>query len=399
MPVRLATTGLTVGSTSMCRRTWPVAAPSRYLPASAAIPYPAVGNYPKPGQWCTDRPSFIVMAAKRDPFVLAHELMHVIQFSHRYATCAEPIAFWDEGGADWAGDYVYPDSQYELHNHGFLLKSPAAFSSPTNRSYEYWPFWMMLHHTAGIDVLKSVFTQLKTKQAIPAVGAAIPGGWAKQVPRLALTVWNQEPIGTSGWSIDEGFKNWDNWTGVPEMAKPTNAKLNGATQQTLPLPKTSSTLQDSFEALAIGGIQEVDINDPKIREIQFQNALAGKPAHVDAMVQYEDGSWELKNWSGRPTSRCASMTWIRTSRSLWCSRRTSARTTSRYLATRSACVTAAVRSTSRPRVGPRPAIGAWQGPHCRAAATRQAPRTSPSPQARRTSARSSASSRPLRLPC
>ena len=87
------------------------------LPAGVTLPYPAVGNYPAQGQFCTDRPSFVVLAGGREPFVLAHEFMHVVQFSHRYATCKEPTAFWDEGSADWAADYAYPDSQYELANH------------------------------------------------------------------------------------------------------------------------------------------------------------------------------------------------------------------------------------------------------------------------------------------
>jgi hypothetical protein len=267
---------------------------------AAAVPYPAVGNYPVSGQWCTDRPAFIVIAGKRDPFVLAHEFMHVIEFSHRYATCKDPISFWDEGVADWAGDYVYPNSQFELTNHDFLLSVPTWLSSATSsRDYQYWAFWMMLQHTQGIDVLKNVFTQLQSKQALAAVDAAIPGGWKQQLPRLALTVWNQEPIGSSGWPIDEGFNTWDDWTGTPQVSKPIDAKLNGASERTVSLQKASS-LQTSLEPLSIGGIQEVDINDPKIREIQFQNALASKPAHVDAMVQYADGSWELKDWTGKP---------------------------------------------------------------------------------------------------
>ena len=270
------------------------------LDVAAAVPYPAVGNYPVSGAWCTDRPAFIVIAGKRDPFVLAHEFMHVLQFSHRYATCKAPISFWDEGGADWAGDYVYPSSQYELTNHKWLLSSPTVFSSAASpKAYQYWAFWMMLERNEGIDVLNSVFTQLQSKQALAAVDAAIPGGWAKQLPRLALTVWNQEPIGSSGWPIDEGFDTWDNWTGTPEASKPVDASLHGASERTLPLPRASS-LETSFEPLSIGGIQEVDVNDPKVREIQFQNALASKPAHVDAMVQYADGSWELKDWSGKP---------------------------------------------------------------------------------------------------
>ena len=158
---------------------------------------------------------------------------------------------------------------------------------------------MMLHRTAGIDVLKSVFAQLKTKQVIPAVGAAIPGGWAKQLPRLALTVWNQDPIGASGWTIDQGFKDWDDWTGKPTVSKVVEANLGGAAQRILALPPTPTNLETSFEALSIGAIQEVDVTDPDVREIQFSNALAGKPAHVDAMIEGDDGTWRLEDWSGK----------------------------------------------------------------------------------------------------
>ena len=112
------------------------------------LPYPALGNYPIPGKWCS-RPAFTVIYPGLDNFVLAHEFMHALQFAHRYKTCDEPIAFWDEGGANFAADIVYPDSQYEQRTADSLLTHPTWFSSPRTAKYDYWPFWMMLQRENG----------------------------------------------------------------------------------------------------------------------------------------------------------------------------------------------------------------------------------------------------------
>ena len=55
------------------------------LPGAPAVtrPYPAVGNFPVRGQSCTDRPAFMAVKRYVDPFTLAHEFMHAIQFAHR----------------------------------------------------------------------------------------------------------------------------------------------------------------------------------------------------------------------------------------------------------------------------------------------------------------------------
>ena len=116
---------------------------------AVTLPYPAVGNYPVPGRFCTDRPAFVLADPDLEVFVLAHEFMHALQLAHRYRSCDEPVAFWNEGQANWAADYVYPTSQYEQRHAPELLNAPTSSSSPYDASYGYWPFWIMLQRENG----------------------------------------------------------------------------------------------------------------------------------------------------------------------------------------------------------------------------------------------------------
>lgn len=269
------------------------------------LPYPALGPYPVPGKWCTDRPAFTVIYPGLDIYVLAHEFMHAIQFAHRYKTCDEPVAFWDEGGANFAADMVYPNNQYEQRNFPYVLTDPVSvFSSARHADYEYWPFWMMLQRENGVGVLNNVFAQLQTKQAIDAVDAAIPGGFAKQIPRLGLTVWNQAPNGAAGFPVTADFRTWDRWNRRPPATRVPIAlgqQPNGLF--TIHVSNGTSMARNSSRPvlypLSIGGMHEVVITDPNIKELKFRNALAGKPAHVDAMLHTVGGSWRLEDWTSK----------------------------------------------------------------------------------------------------
>ena len=156
--------------------------------------------YASGGKFCTNRPSFILARAGLSNWALAHEFMHVLQFSHRYASCDEPISWWDEGGATWAGDFVYPDDNFEQRTFPGLVADPLK-ADLTKLDYEAWPFWMMLQRTQGTGVLRSIFAQLAAQRSVPAVDAAISGGYAKQIPRFYLHVFNQSPVGDQGFEI------------------------------------------------------------------------------------------------------------------------------------------------------------------------------------------------------
>jgi hypothetical protein len=272
---------------------------SQFARSTLAItaPYPASGNYPTPGKFCTDRPAWIMARAGLRPWAIAHEFMHVVQFSHRYLSCDDPISWWDEGGATWAGDFVYPDDNTE-HTYPGLVADPLK-ADLVNTDYPAWPFWMMLQRTLGTGVLRSIFAQLKTKGSVPAVNAAISGGYAKQIPRFYLSVWNQSPVGDAGFAIPQSFNAWDKWNQTPAVPATSTLTFNTLPANTLLLPIQRT---DGFPALSVGAYHRVDIPDDKIKQLTFTNDLAGKPgAHVDAMLHLADGSWKLADWTGMKT--------------------------------------------------------------------------------------------------
>jgi hypothetical protein len=257
------------------------------------IPYPANGT----GTSCSHRPSWITIRNDQSNFALAHEFMHALQFSHRTADCKGPVAWWTEGGANWAGDFVYPDDNTE-RQFPQLVADPLG-SELVKLDYAAWPFWMMLQRTKDTGVLRSIFTQLQTQRLIPAVNAAIPGGFAQQLPRFFLHAFNQSPIGDAGFAIPESFLAWDKWNQTPGLPASTTLGLGTAPANTLAL---SLQRTDGFPALSVGAYHRVEIPDPAVRAITFTNDLAGKPgAHVDALLHMADGSWKLADWTANQT--------------------------------------------------------------------------------------------------
>ena len=158
---------------------------------------------------------------------------------------------------------------------------------------------MMLQRTLGTDVLRSIFTQLRTKPSVPAVDAAISGGYAKQVPRFYLDVFNQSPVGDPGFEIDKSFASWDSWAQTPAIPAATTLGLGQLPADTLVLPMQSPR---DISPLGVGAYHRVSIPDPKVKEIKFTNDLVDKPGgHVDAMLHMADGSWKLADWTAKKT--------------------------------------------------------------------------------------------------
>jgi hypothetical protein len=257
------------------------------------IPYPANGT----NFTCSHRPSWIAVRAGISDWALAHEFMHALQLSHRTAACAGANAWWTEGQANWGGDFVYPDDNTEQRDWPQLVTEPLA-THLADTDYEAWPFWMMLSRTQGVGVLRSIFTGLASKPLVAAVDGAIPGGFAKQLPRFFLHALNQSPIGDAGFEIPQSFAAWDHWNANPSPPAAVTLSLGSQPADTLTLPIQRA----GFPPLSVGAYQRVSIPDDNIKELRFTNDLAGKPgAHVDALLHLADGSWKLADWTAQET--------------------------------------------------------------------------------------------------
>ncbi|MFT4036179.1 MAG: hypothetical protein QM679_11455 [Patulibacter sp.] len=252
------------------------------------------------GQWCTGRPSWIALRAGESNWALAHEFMHAIQYAHKYASCAEPIAWWDEGSATWAADFVYPTSEEE-RQFGDWITDPLGQRNLGISGYRAYPFWMYLQRTYGTGVLRAMFDQLRTKGSIEAADAAIPGGLGEQFPKFAISLWNQSPIGESGFPISQSFKDWDHWeTSIPVPSSP-DLTLDGAAEKTIDLPIQNAA---ATAPLSVASYHRVKITDDKVREVKFTNGAAGGSAHVQAMLHLQSGEWKLDDWTGKDKTLC-----------------------------------------------------------------------------------------------
>src|SRR5439155_7786332 len=183
-----------------------------------------------------------------------------IQFAYPYANCNPDPKWWNEGEATWAADFVYPDDQYEQREYPQLVTEPLGYEVSSS-SYASWPFWMMLQRTLGTGVLRTIFANLRTKSAVDAVDSAIPGGFARQLPRFFVHAYNQSPVGDAGFEITKSFKAWDKWSATPDVPAPTVINLGAQTELTVPLKSANMT----FPPRSLAGYQRITIPDKKVK--------------------------------------------------------------------------------------------------------------------------------------
>lgn len=279
------------------------------------MPYPAQGAFPVAGQFCTNRPAWIAIKAGQDPWVLAHEFMHVLQFSHKYKTC-DGVAWWDEGQAVWAADFVYPEADNE-HN----FKAQFAFGGGVAKfglyteNYDAWPFWYYLAKAHGAGVLKRIFAQLRAADSATAVNRAIPGGMKAQLPRYAVWNWNDTPVGSSGFPVRKSYKQWDGFDASPfPWASADRQAILELSPQDDPwcffvANPTRGNCRESGRALEPGQteFQVLDVSGDDIGEVVIRNALyrakardgSAATVNLQAMVKMADGKWKLEDWTNR----------------------------------------------------------------------------------------------------
>ena len=144
--------------------------------------------------------------------LVAHELMHALQFTlDRSAACDEYV--WiDEATAQWATDHVDPsydqedgfDKQttaatrtgehllrYLSSDHMETLEKPGRGQSATDRGYAGYLFFQYLARRYTADTIRQVVDAQTTRASIEAVAAALaPYGGMKAVwPDFAQTLW------------------------------------------------------------------------------------------------------------------------------------------------------------------------------------------------------------------
>ena len=291
---------------------------------------PRVGNPDGPiSEWggCTNTPAYMEIRSDQPRWAVAHELMHAIQFAYTYKACEGYVnAWWDEGSATWAGDFVYPtdDASGEHEFTGAFTSAPAPIWR-LDSDYQTWVFWYFLTKMQGVGAMNSIFGALAGQGSRAAVNSAISGGYAKQYPAYLQWLWNAAPVGDPGFPVAKSYLGWDRLRPHPAASSDTALKLTGPLAHTylepvvhgaearFCVPLAVATAYKNHSARCLdnnlgpqGGVYaHFTLPDSEVRAITFTNAIAGKPgAHVDAWMRLADGTWKVDDWSGAETKLC-----------------------------------------------------------------------------------------------
>jgi hypothetical protein len=225
--------------------------------------------------------------------VLAHEFMHVLQFSLD-VKCTGTL-WWREATANWAMDEAYPDDNVE-HDYAPAYLKDIGQPLPTtcdkcNREYGAYvfPFWIARSIRPGL--IGSIWHSMEQKSTLDAIDDELPGGFKKQWPRFALDSWNQDPV--------DYYKSWDDlkvgastYTKEQQLSPGSDVALQGV--QDL---QHLSAKYFTFKVAA--GVRTVGVQIPWP---YFGGPGGQSPdphASVQAIVGLAGGSAEVQNWTGK----------------------------------------------------------------------------------------------------
>jgi hypothetical protein len=186
------------------------------------------------GSGCVTRPSFIVVnrgaphlhraiedgtpgdVAKVVKAILAHEFMHVLQFSmDRNADCKD-MEWFDEATAEWAMDFVDSTANFEdgffkedervkragsflaeylRTDHTASIENAGPSETPKFNGYADYLFFQFLARKFGSGIIKEIYdasagTGAKRSIESIAAGLASRGGFKEVWPEFAVTLWN-----------------------------------------------------------------------------------------------------------------------------------------------------------------------------------------------------------------
>ena len=246
-------------------------------------------TYP-PG--CTGRPSFIVM----DPYfkanrathardALAHEFMHVLQYTYDYAAPCKDYQDMDEATANWAIDYVYPTDQFEHDWNNYVWKN--WIPSLAQNDYDAWNFFLFLEHTMSPSAIADIYTGTEVSGPWDAVDSVVSGGLADKFPEFLRKSWNQTPESPH-------FETWDSLSLKPQLATDGSATGVGPKpvrfNQPFPMPMKLPALGHAYYNLTFA--------DEDIVKIKYENALSGN-SNIDirAFAKLQNGTWLDQDWS------------------------------------------------------------------------------------------------------
>jgi len=264
---------------------------------------------------CDGRPmgAYIRLGPGDGKEVLAHELMHVIQYAYPSYVCQKPPSELDwmaEATANWALHFAYPTANLE-HGGKFggrrfvgaaeFMMSPEVELNFSNKIREYGAYlWFM--HLAGQDnnagPVRAAWEGIATQTSLASIEALLQssgrGGFARQWPAFALRDWNRVA------RVEKPYREFFQWDRLrhraaeaqkgPQRIEPPN---NGAT--IVPIDHDLPPLSTRYQHFDFRG-------DTKTHQLWVENEYAdpNSRAGLWAIVKIKNRGWvQARDWTDR----------------------------------------------------------------------------------------------------
>lgn len=226
--------------------------------------------------------------------LLAHEFMHMIQFSYRFASGDNLTAgnqWLREGTAQWAMDYVTDPSygiglgpqqeEHEALKYFFPYPEESLDSTtPNHHDYGSYLFWLWAVRSGGNPaIVRQAWNAIGTQKSLAAAKSAFGSGWNQAWKDFTRTNWNQGPV--------EDYQRWDGIGDTPKVEAsgflPNNQTTNVAAQ--------ISPVAARYFTFAPG----TGANFLTYRNLGTPSAEAG----VQAIITNKDGTSDIQDWSAK----------------------------------------------------------------------------------------------------
>lgn len=237
---------------------------------------------------CGASPSWVLLDPRAPGGVVAHELMHVLQFAHARSKPCEQWSYLNDATATWAEDFVFPDGQSEHQYRQLLDDAQVVFGY--GDGYPGWVFFKAVTQEAGSPAaVPALYARAKDSAPLAALDGALPGGLAQQWPAFARRGWNRRLDD----ALTQSFFSWDALRAAPPERRRVLALPPGTKEQRAPVPVTLFGLGRQYTV--------VDLADDRARRVTFHDpSAAGVDAglRADAFIRTADGTWRHEDWSG-----------------------------------------------------------------------------------------------------
>jgi hypothetical protein len=222
---------------------------------------------------------------------LAHEFMHMIQYSFSFASgdmSSGENAWLKEGTAQWVQDFVSsshygigltPNQTEHQALPGFFLHPEAPLDSTSGYAHDYstYIFWLWAARKGNDpSVVRQVWNAVGTQKSLNAARSVFGSGWAQAWKDFTRANWNQDPVGD--------YQDWDDIHETPTVAAEGNLPNSFTAQNVLVAPVAAKYV--TFTPAA-------DVNVLTYRNVGPLSDEAG----VQAIITYKDGSHATEDWS------------------------------------------------------------------------------------------------------